>query len=225
MQKIKLALCDDMKPFCRYLQRSFSKEDDIEIVGIANSAKECLEMVSNVKPDVLLLDIQMETYNPGTEIIPHLIEKSPDTQIIMLTVNHDDEQIFKALTYGAVDYKEKTENDSEILDLVRKVYNNTAVVTPEIMQAVVNESKKLPSKNSSLLYVINIISKLTTSEYHVLKDLCDGLSYKDIAKKRFVEDSTIRSQVSRIAKKFDVASIEELIALINDLHFFDIVSM
>ena len=90
-KKIRLALCDDMEAFCRCLKRSFEKEPDIEVVGIAGSAAKCLELVRAEKPDVLLLDMQMEMYDSGAEIIPSLKEVSPDTKIIMLTIHHEDD--------------------------------------------------------------------------------------------------------------------------------------
>ena len=225
MQKIKLAICDDMEPYCRYLERVFSREPDIQVVGTANSAKACLEMVKTAKPDILLLDVQMEKYDSGAEIIPSLKQASPDTKILMLTVHHEDDLIFKSFVYGAIDYLSKSSSDAEILDLVRKVYHNNAQLSPDITQAIINESAKIKQQNTSLLYIINIVARLTTSEFKILNDLCSGLSYKEIAKKRFVEEITIRSQVSRIIKKFEVANINDIIKTMQELHFFDIVDL
>ncbi len=226
-KKIRLALCDDMEAFCRCLKRSFEKEPDIEVVGIAGSAAKCLELVRAEKPDVLLLDMQMEMYDSGAEIIPSLKEVSPDTKIIMLTIHHEDDLIFRAFTYGAIDYLTKSATDEEILALVRKVYHNTAAssLSPDITQAIINEGQKLKQQNASLLYILNIVTKLTTSEYKILKDLCMGLSYRDIASKRFVEEITIRSQISRITKKFDVQNIKDIIKIMNELKFFDLIDM
>lgn len=224
-ETINLALCDDMQPFCHYLQRSFLRESDITIVGTANSAKACLEMVAKIKPDILLLDIQMEMYDSGTVIIPYLKEASPNTKIIMLTVHHEEDQIFNALTYGAIDYITKSATIEEIVQLVRNVYHNTAMLRPEITQAIINQSNKLKQQNASLLYIVNIVTQLTTSEYQILKDLCSNMSYKEIARKRFVEEVTIRSQISRILKKFETNDINEIIKILRELRFFEIVKL
>ena len=225
MKKIKLVICDDMQPYCHYLKRVFSKEDDIEVIGIANSAKACLELLTNIKPDILLLDVQMEKYDSGTEVIPSLLEISPFTKIIMLTVHHENALIFNSFVYGAIDYLNKSSSDSEIIDLVRKVYHNESHLSPHIAQAIIDESTKIKQQNASLLYVINTLNKLTTSEVKILHDICEGLSYKEIGKKRFVEEITIRSQISRIIKKFNVKRITEVTEIMKNLNLFDIINI
>jgi len=225
MKEIKLAICDDMQPYCSYLERVFSKEDDLEVIGTANSAKSCLEMFAEIKPDILLLDVQMEKYDSGTEIIPELLRLSPDTKIIMLTVHHENALIFNSFVFGAIDYLSKSSTDAEIVDLVRKIYHNESHLSPNIAQAIIDESTKIKQQNASLLYAINTVNKLTTSEIKILHDVCDGLSYREIAKKRFVEEITIRSQISRIIKKFNVKRITEVVEIMKDLKLFDIVNI
>ena len=225
MQKIKIGLCDDMQPYCHYLERRFSRESDIEVVGIVDSAKSCLEMVKEKKPDILLLDVQMEKFDSGTEIIPDIKESSPDTKIIMLTVHREEDQIFNAFVHGAIDYLYKSSTDEEILQLIRKVYYSQTSLSPKITQALRNEGSKLKEQNEKLLDIINIVAKLTTSEFSILNDLYLGLSYGDIAKKRFVEEITIRSQISRILKKFGKTKIADVTKLLKELKFFDIVDV
>ena len=219
--KIRLAMCDDMNSYCHYLQRSFSKSEDIEIVGVANSAKECVKMVKEIMPDVLLLDVQMEREHSGIEIIPTLLKSSPDTKIIILTIHYEENLVFKALTYGAVDYAIKSESDDELIELVRNVYSNRPTLSSKTIQAIINEGTRIKQQNSSLMYMINTVAKLTKSELNILYDLHIGLSYKDIAKKRFVEEITIRSQISRILKKFDESNIKEVVESLDKLQFFD----
>lgn len=219
--KIRLAMCDDMNSYCHYLQRSFSKSEDIEIVGVANSAKECIMMVEKCMPDVLLLDVQMERETSGIEIIPALLKSSPDTKIIILTIHYEENLVFKALTYGAVDYAIKSESDDELIELVRKTYNNIPTLSNKTIQAIINEGAKIKQQNSSLMYMINTVAKLTKSELNILYDLHLGLSYREIAKKRYVEEITIRSQVSRILKKFDESNIKEIVKSLDELQFFE----
>lgn len=219
--KIRLAMCDDMNSYCHYLQRSFSKSEDIEIVGIANSTKECILMVEKCMPDVLLLDVQMERETSGIEIIPALLKSSPDTKIIILTIHYEENLVFKALTYGAVDYAIKSESDDELIEIVRKTYNNIPTLSNKTIQAIINEGAKIKQQNSSLMYMINTVAKLTKSELNILYDLHLGLSYREIAKKRYVEEITIRSQVSRILKKFDESNIKEIVKSLDELQFFE----
>ena len=73
-----------------------------------------------------------------------------------------------------------------------------------------------------MLNVLNLLSKLSNSEFEILRALCKGESYKSIATKRFVEESTIRSQVNRILKKFDATNIKDLVNDLNFIKIFDL---
>lgn len=220
-KKITLALCDDIRQYCLYLKRAFAGNENIEVIGTSNSAEECLEMFEKIKPDVLLLDVQMETADSGIEIIPELLKLSPKTKIIILTVHYDEVLIYRALSAGASNYLIKTASDEEILKAITDIRRNTYSLNNNIVQAVLNESSRIKQQNSSLLYVINTVSKLSASEFNILYDLHLGLSYSEIAKKRFVELTTVRSQVSRILKKFGYPNIDELVKSLINMDFFN----
>ncbi|MDO4562548.1 MAG: response regulator transcription factor [Clostridia bacterium] len=219
-KKIRVAICDDMPQLCRYFKNFLSIEEDMEVCAMAHSARACVEMVREQTPDVLLLDIQMEVYDSGVKAIPKILEASPHTKIIMLTVHDESEQVFKAFTFGVSDYRIKSAPNEEIISAIRNVYNNKTSLRPDIAKKIVDESNKIRSQSASLLNSLNIILKLTTAEYEILKDLCDNLSYKEIAKKRFVEEITIRSQISRILKKFEISQIGDLVHTLNSLGVF-----
>lgn len=222
MDKITVAICDDMESVCKYFENVFTHTEDIAFVGAAHNAKEGVELVREKTPDILLLDIQMETNDAGVNAVPKILEASPSTKIIMLSIHREEEFVFKALTMGAVDYRCKDVSTGELLKTVRAVHGNNLDIRPEIAEILLNQSKILKKDNETLLYTITLLSKLSTAEFEVLKDLCDGLSYKEIAKKRFVEEITVRSQVVRIVKKFDVSNIRKLTKTLKALDVFKI---
>ena len=222
MQKIRVALCDDMEEFCYYMKNCIDFDESLEFTGMAHNSKDCIEMCKEVQPDILLLDIQMETYTAGTDAIVDIKTVSPKTKIIVLTIHNENKQIFTALINGADDYKLKTAPIEDIFETIHNVYSNNHQLKPEITKALLDESTRIKNENMSLLYVLNTITKLTTSEYRILNDLCQGLSYADIAKKRYVEIITIRSQASRIMKKFNVPDMPSLIKTLNSVQMFDL---
>ena len=112
---IRLAICDDCKHFINTMRLEIMDHDDIELVGECNRAVDCLPMLSNCQPDVLLLDIQMETSSAGIEILPKIKAHFPDLTIIMITVSEIDEDIFNAITNGANNYILKDDYDEFIL--------------------------------------------------------------------------------------------------------------
>ncbi len=222
MGKIKVAICDDFEYICKYFKNEIDMTEDMECVAFAKNSAECLEMVKREKPDVLLLDIQIETKDSGITLIPMVLEASPDTKIIMITIHENDDFIFKALTLGAIDYVIKTTPIEEIISTIRAIYHNAKALSPAIAQKILRHAETISNQNKSILYMFNLLKELTTAEFEVLSDFYSGLSYKEISKKRVVEESTLRSQVSKIIKKLDAPNMRALVKNLHELNAFDI---
>lgn len=222
MDKIKLALCDDIKYLCDYFESVFKKDGRFEFVGMAHNSKQCLALIQKTRPDILLLDIQMEKNDSGVELIPKLLAEHPALKIIILTIHEEDEYILRAFTFGASDYILKTAPIEKVVSSVIAVHNNTSSLRPEIAQLILAECSRVRQAHSSMLYLLSMVSKLSNSEFEVLKELYDGKSYKELSKTRFVEEITIRTQVNRIVKKFGAANIKSLVEDLKKMQAFDI---
>ncbi|MBE7038581.1 MAG: response regulator transcription factor [Ruminococcaceae bacterium] len=219
---IRWAICDDADYICRNFQLDLSTYDNFKFEGKANNTSECLNVIKNTKPDILLLDIQMQEEKTGIDIIPEIKSISPKTKVIMVTSFEDSEYIFNAFANGADNYVSKTENIDFIVKTIINVYNNTSVLRPEIAQILANKSKQVANMQKSMLYLIEIISKLSTSEYMIFKAVCLGKTYKQIASENFIDVSTVRTHGSRIIKKFNAKSMDEIVKAINELNVMDL---
>ena len=217
---IRLAICDDYKHFINTMRLEIMEHENIELVGECNLAVDCIPMLSKCKPDVLLLDIQMETSSAGIDILPKIKELFPKLKVIMITVSETEEDIFNAITNGADNYVLKDMSNSYILKKVVETYNNRHAIDNVIFQKYLSQSKIKNNDYNSLLFLITIISKLTKSELEILKMLCAGKTYTQISKERFTSESTVRTIVSHITKKFDMDNINTLITHINDFDLF-----
>ena len=218
---IRLAICDDYKHFINTMRLEIMDHDDIELVGECNLAVDCIPMLTECKPDVLLLDIQMETSSAGIDILPKIKALFPDLTIIMITVSEIEEDIFNAITNGANNYILKDMSNSDILKKVVETYTDQAVIDNAIFQKYLSQSKIKNNDYNSLLFIITMISKHTKSELEILKMLCMGKTYSQIASERFTSESTVRTIVSHITKKYNVDNINTLIAQINNLELFE----
>ncbi len=218
---INWAICDDADYLCKSFEWAFEKEEDLNLVGSANDGAACLEVVREKRPDVLLLDIQMETPTAGIDLIPKLKEILPAIKIIMLTNYDDDDYVFSAFVNGADDFVKKTHSNNEILKALRAVYDNNSMLRPEIAQKIIRKGNEIQKQNNSLVYMINMLTKLSTSEFEVLKSSYYGESYNQIAENRFVDVSTIRTLASRVLKKFGFSSMRSLIQELANLHVFE----
>lgn len=222
--KIKWAICDDADYFCYIYQTALEKEERLEFVGYCNSGVECPAFVSRVKPDILLLDIQMETKTAGIEIIPTLKQIAPQLKIIILTSYNDENYIFQAFANGADSYLLKDTTDEQVAETIIHAYENKSVLPAEIAHVLANKTRNIETSVKSLLYMFEIMSKLSKSEYEILKAAYFGESYKDMAAKRFVAESTIRNHITRILKKFNSPSMKVLIENLRELEIFKYLS-
>ena len=162
----------------------------------------------------------METSSAGIDVLPKVKSLFPDLKVIMITVSEIDEDIFNAITNGADNYVLKNMSNSNILTKVVETYNNQHAIDNVIFKKYLSQSKIKNNDYSSLLFLVSIISKLTKSELEILKMLCAGKTYTQIANKRFTSEGTVRTIVSHITKKFNVDNINTLIKHINHFDLF-----
>ena len=218
---IRLAICDDYKHFINTMRLEIMDHEDIELVGECNMAVDCIPMLSKCRPDVLLLDLQMETSSAGIDILPDIKALFPELKIIMITVSEIEEDIFNAITNGADNYVLKDLSNSDILKKVAETYNGQHIIDNAIFQKYLSQSKIQNDDYNSLLFLVTMISKLTKSELEILKLLCIGKTYSQIASERFTSESTVRTIVSHITKKYNVDNIKALISDVNKFNLLE----
>ena len=222
MEKIKIVIVEDMIDIAEYFEMVLGKEADFDVVGVAHTGLDGVELVFKTIPDIVLMDIQMEHQLSGIEATEKIKENFPEIKVIMLTVNEEDEMIYRAFAAGASEYIVKSASVADIINSIHLVHKNQLPLRPEIASKILDEFSRIKTYQDSLIYTLNIISKLTTAEFEVLYALRHGKSYRQVAEERFVEDVTIRTQVNKILKKFGEHNIKTVIKSLENLKIFDI---
>lgn len=215
-------IADDLEEIRDYFKMILERESDMQVAGIAASGEEAVRVAMELKPDIILMDIQMETDTAGITAIQKIKEELPNTKIIVLTIHEEDDLLFKAYSAGAIDYIVKTCSIVDIIGSIRNVYRNKLSLRPEIAEKILNEFSRMKKEQSIMIDTLNIISKLTNSEFEILKAIYGGHTYKQIAKERFVQEVTIRTQVNKILKKYDKKNMQEVVKLLKQLKVFDV---
>ncbi len=221
MNKIRVVVVDDMKKIIDYFKMIIDNEHDMEVVGWAETGIDAVKVVREKRPDILLTDISMETKYAGIDAAKVIKKEFPETKIIVLTIHKEDEMLFKAYSVGAMDYILKTSSVVDILTSVRKAIKNEVSLSPENAEKIVLEYSRINKQNRSMLYILNIITKLTDSELDIIKNIYEGKPYKEIAKERSVEEVTIKGQVNTMLKKFKMKRMKEVIKMLEELQFFE----
>jgi DNA-binding NarL/FixJ family response regulator len=202
---IRVTIFEDNTNLRRGLATLINGSSGFECVGAFGNCDKLIKNISETKPDVVLMDIEMPGMN-GIEAVKMLKPQFPGVKILMETVFEDDEKVFHSICNGAEGYILKNTPPSQILEAIREIHEGGAPMTPSIASKVLAMFKAGTSFPSDESY------NLTDREMEVLKYLVDGMSYKLISEKCFVSIDTVSSHVKNIYKKLHVHSKSEAVA-------------
>lgn len=219
---IKVMIVDDMEAHRRRLERLINKELDLKLVVSAQNGYEAVMLAALHQPDIILMDIEMEDAQAGITASKQINKSLPQIKIIVLTIHDHSQIVVAAFQTGIVDYLLKTAKDEEIIEAIHAAHKNLSPIRPIIAEKIRKEYREMKTREHSLLYVLRLISELTYSELEIVKMLCSGLTRNQIAKQRFVEESTIKKQINSILKKCEQKRTKDLINIVKDLKIFDI---
>lgn len=221
MSKISVLVCDDAKYICSFFEMMLNNTDNIECIAKACNEKDVIEKAELTKPDIVLLDIQMDNEKSGIRLIPKIFEVSPKSKIVIMSVHEDDGIVYEAIRAGASDYCTKNQEPEEILKIIKKVYEGNNEIRAGIVKKITNQFSVVEERQRSLLYMFNNMIVLSKVELDILKSLCSNKSYDDIAEERHIEPSTVRTHVHRILKKMEYSNMSSLIKDLNDMNMLD----
>lgn len=222
MGDIRLLIVDDMEEIRRHLAEEIAEQaEDILVIGTAGSGREAAAMVPNLLPDVILMDIQMETRTAGITAIQSIHENYPNIKCIALTIHEDEEFIFRAYLAGAVDYIIKTRSIDKIIKSIYAVVENRLLLRPEVGKRLIEEYQQIQENQVRMKQTMQVMLMINTTEYEILRLAYSGLTYRQIAQQRYVEETTIRSQVNHILKKFQKKKMKDVINQLRELRIFD----
>lgn len=197
MEPVKIMIVDDHCMVREGLKQLLELDGDIRVIGEAGDGVSCLELMKELKPDVVLLDINMPLLN-GLMVLEKVREMKINNKIIILTIHNEIEYLMRAIEHDVNGYVLK-DSDSDILrKAIFTVYNGENYIQSELVPLM---KEKLENKSTKISYD----SMLTKREMEVLKLLTEGLFNKEIAYKLTISEKTVKNHVSNIFKKISVS--------------------
>lgn len=203
---IRVLLFEDNDAYRDSLVTLLVLKPGFECVGSFPNCEQAVEKVELLKPDVVLMDVDMPKVN-GIEGLTAIRKQFPNLKILMQTVFEDDEKVFACICAGADGYILKKASPTELLAGIEDVMNGGAPMTPAIARKVLKlASLQTPQTKGEVF-------DLSARELEVLGLLVKGMSYKMIGDKLFISTSTVNSHIRKIYEKLQVHSVSAAVAI------------
>ena len=200
---IRIVIADDHRILRAGLKTLLSTDSNLEVIGEATNFEESIQQVNELRPDILLMDIGMPGMD-GLEAIPILRQKSPQTQILVLTMHEDTALVQAYLHAGASGYIIKRAAESELIDAIYVVWRGMIYVHPALMRSLVSPQKPANEGHS-------FPEALTTREVEVLRLIAQGYTNRQIASALNISVRTAETHRSNIMDKLDLHSRVDLV--------------
>ena len=197
-EPITIILVDDHEVVRKGVRAFLDTLPDFRVVGEASSGEEALAMVSELIPDVVLMDLIMPGMD-GVETTRQIKKISPRTQVVVLTSYHEDAHIFPALKAGAISYILKDMKMEKLVDVLRRAVQGEVTLHPRVAIRVLQNIRGDNPESEPLF------TELTERELDVLKLIASGLTNSQIAEKLVISENTVKGHVSNILSKLHVA--------------------
>ena len=210
---ITISIVEDNDKLRGTLAKVIGRAEGFRCVSDYPTAEDALAALPKVKPEVVLMDINLPGMN-GVECVRKLKALLPQTQVMMLTVYEDTENIFNALAAGANGYMLKRTPTKELIEAIREVHRGGSPMTTHIARLVVQSFQKpvAAPAPSTAGAAGGELSELSEREQQVLDLLAQGLIYKEIADKLNIGYETVHTYIRRIYEKLQVRTRTEAVA-------------
>lgn len=208
---IKVMLADDHVLMREGIRQLLEFDGSIDVIAEANDGEECLEKLNAVKPQVLLLDINMPKKN-GIEVLEDIKKKNIDVKVLILTVHNEIEYLLKAVDIGVDGYILKDSESTELKKAINSVINGESYIQPKLIPSL---NKRLLTRDVDK----DKIDSLTSREMEVLIQVANGMFNKEIATSLNISERTVKNHISNIFKKIDVSDRTQaaVFAIKNDI--------
>jgi DNA-binding NarL/FixJ family response regulator len=205
-EPIRVAVVDDQELFRNGLTMLLGVEDGIEVVGEASDGVAAAEMAASAVPDVILMDVRMPKRS-GIEACVAIKEVAPTAKIIMLTVSDEETDLYDAVKNGASGYLLKDSSIEEVAQAIRLVADGQSLISPSMAIKLLDEFKQMSRADHQ--QVSN--PRLTDRELEVLNLVAHGLNNRDIARRLFISENTVKNHVRNILEKLQLHSRMEAV--------------
>lgn len=206
---IRLLLVDDQSLICQGLKAMLNLEPDLEVVGCADNGQTALELVATLKPDVVLMDVQMPVMD-GREATRIITEQFPKIKVLVLSTFDDDKYIAQSMRSGAKGYLLKDMPVKELAESIRLVDRGYGQMAPGLMEKLITS---IPENSVSP----ELLTQLPPRERDVLRLLAQGSTNREIATQLHIAEGTVKTYVTHLLNRLTLRNRAQLAIYANSI--------
>lgn len=199
-----VCIVDDNQDIRSALEQIIQMSDNCLLLGSFATAEDAILKIPVLKPNVVLMDINLDDGDSGIDIVRRLKPENPEILFMMCTVYEEDEKIFEALSAGANGYILKKTAPHKLLEAIKELYEGGAPMSSLIARKVVAVFRQRPAEQVQTETASGNIRILSSREKEILELLSKGMVYKEIAAQLFISAETVRKHVYHIYEKLHV---------------------
>lgn len=193
--QINIVVADDHPVVRQGIIQIIELESDIKVIGQASNGEEAVNVARELKPDIILMDINMPILN-GIQAMQKLKDEGLNYKVIVLTIHTEKEYLMKTVQLGASGYVLKDSEAKVLIDAIRKVYNGGTYIPSDLATELIKGYNTQSHKNND--------DELTDREIEVIKAIAEGMSNKEIASVLYISEKTVKNHISNIFRKLEI---------------------
>jgi len=206
MKKVRLLVADDHKIFRQGIKKLLEEEPDLQVVGESADGRETVKKATELKPDIVLMDIAMANLN-GLEATKQIKKVLPEVKVIMLTMHKNEEYVLQSFQAGASGYILKEGAVEELVSAIRSIYADKSFLSPTVSKTLVDAYlRKMETGKTETPFDL-----LTDREREVLQLIAEGYTNREVAKQLFISVKTVEAHRAHIMQKLNIHDIAKLV--------------
>ena len=206
MKKLRILLADDHVVMRTGLRALLERQPNLEIVGESENGREAIELVTSLKPDVVVMDVGMPVLN-GIEATKTIVSQHPTTAVVILSMHVDESYIMRALKAGARGYLLKDSAPADLIGAIQAVSQNKSFFSPKVSRILAEDYVRVLKQKGA----VDSYDLLTSREREILQLLAEGKANKEVAAALNISPYTVETHRRNLQDKLNLHSFAELI--------------